>query len=103
MRLPLEKAAVVQAGHVQSPTVATPVHLWFGPSRQVRCEIVQESDCGHSLRTSEWALTPDGWHAEHGISVRSWSELLRLIVALLRSWVSLLFRSASARRAGGQS
>jgi hypothetical protein len=64
----------------------------------MRCEIVQEYDDRHSVRASQWTLKPDGWHPEHGVSVRSWRELLRLIVALLRSWVSLVFRNVTEVR-----
>jgi len=77
-------------------TIATPARVWFSSKRQVRCEIVECSG-KRSLRASQWALKPDAWHQEP-ISVRSWGELLALIGALLRSWVSLPFRNVTEVR-----
>ncbi len=80
-------------GDRQPQTVRTPARVWFGPRSQVRFELV-ECNGESSVRASQWALKPAGWHPEHGVSVSSWGELLTLISALCRSWFVVFFHGA---------
>jgi hypothetical protein len=74
----------------ESRTVRTPVTQWFGSRRQVRCEIERHAAGRLAIRVSDWTAEWDGWHAEQGIRIRSWGELIAVITAMVKAWFALL-------------